>query len=124
MGRAIATTQNVGGSETIWYSTRWKTYLKFNTITAFPNVDTQAWEFNSRLEMYNFRGSSSTDYAIFDCFDYSCFFKTKARSTLRTFDSCAYNSRLSSDNSLSSRACVRCGREAPFSFGFDHNSCY
>lgn len=124
IGREITVTKNIANSETIWYSTRWKTYLKFNTLTVFRNVDTQAWEFNSRLEMFNFRASSETDFAVFDCFDFSCFFKIKSRSTLRTFDSCGYNSRLISDDSLSGRNCKRCGRITPLSYGFDHKNCY
>lgn len=74
--------------------------------------------------MFSFRASSETDYAVFDCYDFSCFFKTKSRSTLRTFDSCGYNSRLISDDSLSGRNCIRCGRVTPLSYGFDHKNCY
>ncbi len=54
MGKSIAVTQNVNNSETIWYTTRIREYIKFNTLTTFENVDTKAWDFYQRKETYNF----------------------------------------------------------------------
>ena len=40
MGMAIGVTRNVDESELIWYTSRIRSYLKFNTFTTYKNVDT------------------------------------------------------------------------------------
>ena len=94
-----------------------------SSVIAFQDPQTMIWQYDDKQELFFWPGASASDFASFDCFNGSCFFKSNELATVSTLLSCNFNSRLSTDYSLESRSCEKCPAEQAFSFGFAAPHC-
>jgi hypothetical protein len=65
--------------------------MHLNSLIAFQDYETQAFDFADVKELYSFTGKSNVDYVSFSCYADSCFYKTILDSEIGTFISCNYN---------------------------------
>ena len=54
-----------------------RNYLKFNSLIAFEDIDTQKWEFSVQYETLITKGTTNADEVAFSCQRNSCYFMTR-----------------------------------------------
>ncbi len=128
LAKTVSWNINTHYSEEIWYTTTdgsggWQS---FQTVLAFQNTSDSDWDFWKNTQpvfMYQLPGGDG-DYSVFTTDIRNVFFKANSASNLATFQSCPMNEiYMIEDDNWQNRTCDKCRFEAPFSYGYNADTC-
>jgi hypothetical protein len=136
VGRDASFNMNSDYAEQIWYTSQDDsgTLQTFNSILCFHNVKTEEWSFYAREEIFDIEEDVNMIYTT----EYRNVFymPNKLETSLQTFQSCPVNTLYTwkedgpdkdvdyeDEEDWRLRKCQRCDFSAPFSYGFNADSC-